>query len=101
MRGSTSPTAPSSLTRPTPTPRARGTAAYAGYQGLVASGYNFSAWDGPGIVTTRLQALLGVTTVAVATAAEQVLFIGPSETAALRQLDGHRPRRDSEGHWGT
>jgi hypothetical protein len=53
---------------------------YTGYLGLVASGYNYSAWDGPGIVTTRPQALLGVTTVAVATA-EQVLFISPSETA--------------------
>jgi hypothetical protein len=54
--------------------------AYSGYLGLVASGYNFAAWDGTGIVTTGPRALEGVTTVAVATA-EQALGIGAIDTA--------------------
>jgi rhamnogalacturonan endolyase len=56
--------------------------AYSGYLGLVASGYNYSAWDGRGIVTTRPDALAALTTIAVATG-EQALGIGASDTATF------------------
>ena len=53
--------------------------AYTGVHGLLASGYNFSAWDGPGIVTSQFDATIGVTTIGVATG-EQALFLGATET---------------------
>ena len=54
--------------------------AYTGYLGRVAAGYNFGGWDGHGIVTTRPQALAGLTTIAIATG-EQLLGLGASDTA--------------------
>jgi hypothetical protein len=57
-------------------------AAYARVTGYIASAYNFSAWDGPGILTTRPAALAGLTTVAIATG-EQVLGIAATETGVF------------------
>ena len=62
--------------------------AYSGVQGEVARAYNFGNWDTPGLTTSEELAgpnagvLSGTTTIAVATA-EQVLFIGPGETATF------------------
>ena len=55
---------------------------YDGVQGLVQSGYTYGEWSGSGIVTTMPDAAAdrGVTTLAVATAA-QVLFLADGETA--------------------
>jgi hypothetical protein len=54
--------------------------AYTGVQGLVQRGYNFSAWDGDGLVTRTDDATVrGITTLAVATPAD-VFFIAPSDT---------------------
>jgi len=59
---------------------------YNGLQGMVQSAYNFGAWDMPGLTTSQENAgqnagpLSGTTTIGVATA-EQVLFIGPTDTA--------------------
>ena len=58
---------------------------YSGVQGEVQRAYNFGAWDQPGLTTSQENAgqnagpLSGTTTIGVATA-EQVLFIGPTET---------------------
>ena len=54
--------------------------AYTGVTGMIARGYNFGAWDGSGIITSAAQAATGVTTIAVAEAAD-VLYITGDETA--------------------
>jgi len=62
--------------------------AYSGVQGEIQRAYNFGAWDQPGLTTSEQNAgqnagpLSGTTTIGVATA-EQVLFIGPSDTAVF------------------
>jgi hypothetical protein len=53
--------------------------AYDGITGLIQSGYNFSAWDGSGIVSSMPAAQAGLTTVAAAEARD-VLFINGSTT---------------------
>ena len=64
---------------------------YSGVQGLVQRAYNFGAWDMPGLTTSMPEAgfnagiLSGTTTVGVATA-EQVLFIGATDTALFMGL---------------
>ena len=54
--------------------------AYTGVTGLIARGYNFSAWDGTGLVTTMADARNGLTTLAPAEAAH-VLGITGNQTA--------------------
>jgi len=51
--------------------------AYTGISGMIQRGYNFSAWDGDGLVTTMPDAgpTRGVTTLAVATA-DEVFYAG-------------------------
>jgi hypothetical protein len=51
--------------------------AYGGLTGQIARGYNFSAWDGDGLVTTMPAAgsSSGVTTIAIATA-DEVFYAG-------------------------
>jgi len=53
---------------------------YSGVQGMLASGYNFSAYDGNGIITTMPAALAGTTGLSVGQAAD-VLGITGGETA--------------------
>jgi len=59
--------------------------AYSGVQGDIQRAYNFGAWDQPGLMTSQPNAgqnagpLSGTTTIGVATA-EQVLFLGPTDT---------------------
>ena len=53
--------------------------AYDGVSGLIASGYHFGAWDGPGIMTSMPDASAGLTTLAVATG-QQVRGLGASDT---------------------
>jgi hypothetical protein len=50
---------------------------YSGLTGRIASAYNFSAWDGPGIATSMFDAgpERGVTTIAIATA-DEVFYAG-------------------------
>jgi hypothetical protein len=56
---------------------------------MVQRAYNFGAWDQPGLTTSMPEAgqnagvLSNTTTIGVATA-EQVLFIGPSDTAIFQ-----------------
>ena len=63
--------------------------AYTGIQGEVQRAYNFGAWDLPGLTTSMPNAgpnagiLSGTETIAVATA-EQVLFIGPTDTGVFQ-----------------
>ena len=63
-------------------------AAYTGVQGEVQRAYNFGAWDMPGLTTSEENAgqnagpLSGTTTIGVATA-EQVLFVGPTDTVVF------------------
>jgi hypothetical protein len=63
--------------------------AYTGIQGEVARAYNFGAWDQPGLTTSMPNAgqnagiLSGTETIGVATA-EQVMFIGPTETGVFQ-----------------
>jgi hypothetical protein len=58
---------------------------YSGIQGLVQRAYNFGAWDLPGLMTSEELAgpnagpLSGTTTIGIATA-EQILFIGATDT---------------------
>jgi len=54
--------------------------AYTGVTGLIARGYNFSAWDGSGLVTTMTDAHSGLTTLAPAEAAD-VLGITGNQTS--------------------
>jgi len=74
--------------RAMPVGSADGSGNYDGVQGLVQRAYNFGAWDQPGLTTSQETAgqtagpLSGTTTIGVATA-EQVLFIGPTETATF------------------
>jgi len=58
--------------------------AYTGVQGDVARAYNFGSWDQPGLMTSMPDAgpLVGTTTVGVGTA-EQILFLGPTQTATV------------------
>ena len=62
---------------------------YTGVQGQVARAYSFGAWDQPGLTTSVPEAgqnggaLSNTTTIAVATA-EQVLFIGPTDTGVFQ-----------------
>jgi autotransporter-associated beta strand protein len=58
--------------------------AYSGVQGDVANAYNFGSWDQPGLMTSMPDAgpSVGITTIGVATA-EQILFIGASETGVF------------------
>ena len=66
-----------------------GTGTYSGVQGEVQRAYNFGAWDQPGLTTSQERAgqnagvLSGTTTIGVATA-EQVLFVGPADTAVFQ-----------------
>jgi hypothetical protein len=53
--------------------------AYTGLTGLIAAAYNFGAWDKPGIKTMMPDALGGLTTLALARAAD-ILFLNPGET---------------------
>jgi hypothetical protein len=53
--------------------------AYTGLTGKLASAYNYSAWDGYGLTTTMPDALAGVTTLAIAEAAD-VLFLSGTDT---------------------
>jgi hypothetical protein len=55
---------------------------YSGLTGKIQSGYNFTAWDGPGIVTSMAdaQSNVGLTTLAIAEAAD-VLFLTGTDTA--------------------
>ena len=61
---------------------------YSGIQGEVQRAYDFGAWDLPGLTTSQENAgqnagpLSGTTTIGVATA-EQVLFVGPTETTVV------------------
>jgi autotransporter-associated beta strand protein len=61
---------------------------YDGVQGQVQLAYNFGGWDLPGLKTSELLAgpnagpLSGTTTIGVATA-EQVLFLGPTDTGVF------------------
>ena len=63
-----------------------GIGTYSGVQGEVQRAYNFGAWDQPGLTTSQERAgqnagvFSGTETIGVATA-EQVLFIGPADTA--------------------
>jgi hypothetical protein len=63
-----------------------GVGTYDGVQGMVQRAYNFGSWDLPGLTTSEELAgpnagpLSGTTTIGVASA-EQVLFIGPGDTA--------------------
>ena len=63
-------------------------AAYNGVQGEIQRAYNFGAWDMPGLTTSQPNAgqnagpLSGTTTIGVAKA-EQILFIGPDDTATF------------------
>ena len=52
-------------------------ASYSGLTGRIASAYNFSSWDGPGIATSQFDAgpLRSVTTLAIATA-DEVFYAG-------------------------
>jgi hypothetical protein len=52
--------------------------AYTGILGWVASAYNYTAWDGPGIAATTADALIGVTAVGEA---RDALFISGTENA--------------------
>ena len=62
--------------------------AYDGVHGMIARAYNFGAWDQPGLTTSEPNAgqnagpLSGTTTIGVATA-EQVMFLGPTETGVF------------------
>jgi len=62
--------------------------AYNGVQGEVQRAYNFGAWDQPGLTTSEENAgqnagpLSGTTTIGVATA-EQIIFVGPTETGVF------------------
>ena len=57
-------------------------------QGEIQRAYDFGAWDQPGLTTSQPNAgqnagpLSGTTTIGVATA-EQVLFVGPTETTVV------------------
>jgi hypothetical protein len=62
---------------------ANGSGVYDGIQGLVQRGYDFTAWDGSGIVTTTSDATAGLTTLAVARAGD-ALFIGATDTTTWR-----------------
>jgi autotransporter-associated beta strand protein len=55
--------------------------AYSGVSGLIASSYDFGAWDLPGITTSMPDAgpTVGTTTIGVSDGAS-VLFLGPTET---------------------
>ncbi len=55
-------------------------AAYDGISGMIASGNNGGAWDGPGLVTTQSAALSNLTTLGVAEAAD-ALGLMPGDTA--------------------
>ena len=58
---------------------------YNGVQGEIQRAYDFGAWDGPGgLMTSQNDAgpLVGLTTIGVSTA-EQVLFIGATETGVF------------------
>ena len=46
----------------------------------IGSGYNFGGWDGSGVITSRLDALSGVTALAIAEARDSQ-FLAPGETA--------------------
>ena len=66
----------------TASPNALGTfngTSYSGVLGLLASGYNFSAYDGNGLVTTMDQALAGLTTLGASRPAD-MYGIGAGET---------------------
>ena len=66
-----------------------GVGTYDGVQGQVQRAYNFGAWDQPGLTTSMPNAgqnagiLSGTETIGVATA-EQVMFIGPTETGVFQ-----------------
>ena len=66
-----------------------GVGTYSGIQGEVQRAYNFGAWDQPGLTTSMPNAgqnagvFSGTETIGVATA-EQVLFIGPTDTALFQ-----------------
>jgi hypothetical protein len=53
---------------------------YSGVTGLLARAYDFSAWDGPGLRSSMINARNGLTTLAPAEASE-VLFLGATQTA--------------------
>jgi hypothetical protein len=78
---------------------------YDGISGMIQRGYDFSAWDGDGLVTTRPDALSGLTTLAVASA-DETFYAGGTfggVAAASGDVAGHvhvcrrresrRPRR--------
>jgi hypothetical protein len=52
---------------------------YDGLTGLIASAYNYSAWDGNGIRTSMAQATEGLTTVGIATGYD-LYGLGPDDT---------------------
>ena len=52
---------------------------YTGVQGLVQSGQNGGAWNGPGIITSKTDAVNNLTTLGVATG-EQALGLGATDT---------------------
>ena len=54
--------------------------AYTGITGMIARGYNFSAWDGSGLVTTTSAARSGLTTLAAAEAADVSSLSGNETT---------------------
>jgi hypothetical protein len=56
--------------------------AYNGLTGLIASAYDFNAWDGPGITTSMPQASNGLTTIAIATV-EQMTGLTPSQSEVM------------------
>ena len=62
---------------------------YSGVTGLIQRGYNEGGWDGVGLVTRRDDAAAGLTTLAVAEAAD-LYGIGPSDTALFgsETIDG-------------
>jgi hypothetical protein len=54
---------------------------YNGITGLIASGYDFGAWDGSGVITSMPAAAAGTTTLGIATGA--ALFgLGPTQAGA-------------------
>jgi autotransporter-associated beta strand protein len=66
-----------------------GVGTYDGIQGMVARAYNFGSWDQPGLTTSEDLAgpnagpLSNTTTIGVATG-EQVMFLGPTDTAVFQ-----------------
>ena len=52
---------------------------YNGLSGLIQSAYNFSAWDGSGIMSSMPTAIAGVTTIGIATGT-QIRGLGATET---------------------